>query len=60
MELTQEQAQEVIKLKEYFPFRICFGAIKPDTGEFQARADTTRRFMNQLLRQGWLVFQARK
>lgn len=57
--LTELQQQQVINLKDCFPFRICFGALNPDTGEFLTRADYNKRFMNKLLRQGWLVFEAR-
>jgi len=58
MELTQEQVKQVVSLKEHFPFRICYGALDPKTGEFEAYAAHDKRRMNKLLRDGWLVFRA--
>ena len=57
MELTQQQIEEVKRVKMYFPYRIAFGALHPKTQEFRASAATTKRPINDLLRQGWLVWQ---
>lgn len=55
-ELTQAQLAEVARLKQYFPFRICYGAIRGE--DFIASAATTRRPLLKLAREGWTVFQA--
>jgi hypothetical protein len=52
-QLTATQREEIIRLKQYFPFRICYGAIKD--GEFIAGAVVTKHQPNRLARQGWHV-----
>jgi hypothetical protein len=52
--LTSDQEQQLIRLKQYFPYRIVFGVIVD--GEFQMYADTTKRRMNKFLKSGCLVF----
>lgn len=54
--LSDAQAAEVTRLKMYFPYRICYGAIRGD--EFIACTATTRRPLLKLAREGWTVFQA--
>lgn len=55
-ELTPQQSAEVARLKMYFPYRICYGAIKGE--EFISNTATTRRPLLKLAREGWTVFQA--
>ncbi len=57
MELTVEQNAELSRLKAYFPYRVVWGAIHPDTKEWVASANTTKRQMNSYVKQGWVVFQ---
>lgn len=54
--LTKEQKEELAKLKEHFPYRIVFGVIRKDTGEFQAWCKTTMASANCLARKGHNVF----
>lgn len=56
-QLTTAQAAEVARLKMYFPFRICYGALSP-SGEFESGAMLNRRHINKLVREGWKVWQA--
>ena len=58
MELTTEQNAELSRLKAYFPYRVVWGAIHPETQEWVASANTTKRQMNSYVRNGWIVFQA--
>ena len=53
--LLPEQIAEVARLKQYFPYRICYGAISPDM-EFEANAVSTMRRPNSLARKGYSVF----
>lgn len=54
--ITEQQKAELIRLKAYFPFRIVFGVLATD-GSFQVYANTDKRIMNKLARQGNQVFQ---
>ncbi len=54
--MTQEQIAELKRLKEYFPYRIIFGVIDKNTGEFGAWAKPTKHVMNRLIREGHKVF----
>lgn len=56
MTLNEQQTAELVRLKAYFPFRIVFGVLKHD-GTFEAYANTDKRIMNKLARQGNAVFQ---
>jgi hypothetical protein len=56
MELTDKQIEELRRMKSYFPYRIIYGAINPQTGEWIASAVPTMRVPNRLLREGWQVF----
>jgi hypothetical protein len=58
MQLTDNQSMELARLKQYFPYRIVWGAIHPSTGEWFASANTTKRQMNGYVKNGWVVFQA--
>lgn len=51
---TEAQETELRRVKQYFPYRIVWGAIGPN-GEFESGANTTRRELNKYLRKGWLV-----
>lgn len=52
MAFTEKQTQELANLKNWFPYRIVFGAIDSVTGEFSAYAKTTMHTANKLARQG--------
>jgi len=56
MELTEEQKQQMINLKNWLPYRIVFGVIMPD-GQFGTYAETTKRKLNKFLKtEGCQVF----
>lgn len=44
------------RLKAYYPFRIVWGAINPETFEIQTGANATRRQVNDYVRKGWRGF----
>lgn len=52
---TEEQGNELRRLKQYFPYRIVWGEIIPDTQKFTAYASHDRRRLNKSLRSGNLV-----
>ena len=52
---TTEQEEQLRNLKAHFPFRIVWGAVNADTGEFEAQATSDRRRLMKRLRAGWLV-----
>lgn len=58
MQLTDAQTAELARLKAYYPYRVVWGAIHPETKEWIASANTTKRQMNTHVKQGWVVFQA--
>lgn len=43
-------------MKSYFPYRIVFGVVDKDTGEFSVWAKPTKHAMNRLVREGHAVF----
>lgn len=51
---TIEQEEAIKRLKAYFPYRICWGAVN-NNGEFVTGADHTKQKLNSYLRKGWLV-----
>jgi len=53
--MNDTQIQECRRLKQYFPFRIVYGAISQD-GTFETNAVTTMRTPNALARKGWQVW----
>lgn len=53
-EFTSEQLAQMRRLKEYFPYRVVYGALSP-SGEFEANAQTTKRRAMKLAREGWHV-----
>lgn len=55
MELTEAQTRELTSLASWFPFRIIYGAINRETGEWQCGAVTNMRVPNKLARTGWHV-----
>lgn len=55
-ELSVEQVREMQRLKAYFPFRIVYGAIQPETKEWKTAAVTTRHAPNRLAKLGWSVY----
>jgi hypothetical protein len=57
-QLTKENEQELIRLKQYFPYRIIFGVILPD-GEFKMYAVNTKHKLNKFLKLGYPIFQVK-
>jgi hypothetical protein len=57
--LAPEHVAEMRRQKEYFPYRIVYGVLDPETGKFEARATTTRRPINVLVREGKVVYELR-
>jgi len=55
MEPTQSQIDALVRLKQYFPYRIIFGVLKKD-GTFDTYATKTKHTMNRALRSGDAVF----
>lgn len=53
---TEAQLKELQSLKNFFPFRIIYGAFNPATEEWIASAVTTMRIPNRLTRTDWQVF----
>jgi hypothetical protein len=47
--LSKEQEKELMRLKEYFPFRIVFGVLYKN-GKFETYAENTRRRLNSFAR----------
>ena len=56
--VTDARRAELARLKSYFPFRIIYGAIHPETAEWRTGAVTTMREPNRLAREGWKVVRA--
>lgn len=56
MELTQDQINQIQRLKQCFPYRIIYGIIDKDTKEFNSYAVTSMRIPNKLSREGHTVF----
>jgi hypothetical protein len=57
MEFTEEQRNQIINTKAYFPYRIVFGVILPD-GTFEVYANYTKHKMNRFARLGYPVIMA--
>jgi len=55
-QLTEENKNDLIKLKQYFPYRIIFGVCMPD-GKFDTYAVNTKHKLNKFLKLGYQVFQ---
>ncbi len=53
--LTQEQRDELLRLRQYFPFRLVWGSLDPFGGRWTAHATTDKREMNAMIRKGWTV-----
>ena len=58
--MTYEEAKinmglEMNRLKDYFPFRIVWGAILPD-GTYEVGANATKHRVNNLMRKGYSGF----
>ena len=56
MDLTQEQTNELLRVKQWKPYAIIFGWINKDTGEFIGSFATSMRIPNKLTREGQTVF----
>ena len=50
--LSSEQQEELRRLLMYYPYRVVFGVLYKDTGEFEAWAKHTRHAANRLARDG--------
>jgi hypothetical protein len=55
MELTEQQINELKRLKSYRPFMIVFGVLR-STGEWETYAKPTMHLANKLTRDGHKVF----
>jgi len=51
---TAAQEQELVSLKQHFPFRIVWGAVDQN-GVFEAHTSYDRRKLMSYVRKGWLV-----
>jgi hypothetical protein len=56
MNLTEDQIAQMEALKKQAPFRIVWAMIDKETGEFTVYASTTRRDMNNAIRERHNVF----
>lgn len=58
--LSDEHANQLRNLKLHFPFRYCFAAFHPATGDFQTHAvySYPRRKLAALARKGYVLFEA--
>ena len=54
--LTDTQKNELVRLKQYFPYRIVFGVVDKDSGEFTSYALPTKHLCNKKVREGHSVF----
>ena len=54
--LSEQQEQELRRLKQYFPYRIVFGVIDKDTSQFQTYVKRTMHTANNMTRKGHKVF----
>jgi hypothetical protein len=55
LELNAEQLATLTHLKQYFPYRICYGAIN-ESGDFLSGAVVNMRQPNDLVRRGYTVY----
>ena len=55
--LTESQISELKRLKAYYPYRIVFGVIDKQSGEFTTWCKTTKHAMNAQARKGNQVFE---
>ena len=56
MELSQEQINEIARLKAHFPYRIIYGVMGKEIERAEFYAVTNMRIPNKLVRQGYDVF----
>ena len=57
MSLSELQIAELRRTKQYFPYRLVFGAVNPGNGEFVIIAKATKHQANKLIREGWSVWE---
>ena len=57
--LFEDEKAQLLRLKQYFPFRICWAAKHPETLEFIVNATTTMHKPNAYARKGYAVIIAR-
>lgn len=56
-DLLKQMEVDMKRLKQYFPYRIVYGAFHPETNETQTGAVLTMREPNKLMRAGWEVYK---
>lgn len=54
--MTEQQQNELIRMKAYRPFMICYCAVNEETGEYIISASPTKHRANKLARTGWKVW----
>lgn len=57
--ITAAQGADIVRMKQYRPYMIVFGAFNPKTEEFHIYAKPDRRMMNSLARKGWEIHEAK-
>lgn len=55
-EALNKMQAEMNRTKDYFPFRIVWGAINPETLEYVTGANPTKRQANDMARKGYHVY----
>lgn len=56
--MTDEMKTQMITLKKCFPYRIVWGKLDKDSGEFEVFATPTKHAMNKAVREGhkvWMI-----
>ena len=58
VKLSDSQEAELRRLKQYFPYRICFAALNPVTGDFMTmtRYSKPTRLWRSLQAKGYSIF----
>ena len=57
-QLSEENQKELIRVAQFFPYRIVFAVILPD-GKVENYAVNTKHKLNKFLKLGYPVFQTR-
>ena len=62
IQLTDEQSRQLLQLKAHFPYRYCFAAFNPTTGDYQTHAvfSYPTRKMKKLAGAGYTLFELAK
>ncbi len=56
-EPNEAQLAQMKMTRGYFPYRIISGCLNVATGEFKVLANATRRHANDMMRDGWKVWE---